>query len=176
MTDAPPKPMKIGFTIFPEAMSLDFIGPLDILSTLSRTDPDRPPNIPPVECILLGDTMDPVKMSNGMQVVPQLTFIEAGEQEWDAVLVPGGTGARPWFDSNKQCREFLIKVVPSCRFVFTGMRHLLITTPYVRTRADKIVVCTGSWLLAATGLLKGEKATCNKRAFKSVLVSLHQDR
>jgi putative intracellular protease/amidase len=32
------------------------------------------------------------------------------------------------------------------------------------------IVCTGSWLLSATGLLKGEKATCNKRAFKSVLV------
>lgn len=59
-------------------------------------------------------------MSNGMRVVPQLMYLEAKEQEWDAVLIPGGTGARPWFDSNLGCRDFLIKVVPKCRFVFTG--------------------------------------------------------
>ena len=115
--------VRIAFTLFPEAMSLDFIGPLDILSTLSRSDPDRPTSIPPVECVLVGDTLEPVKMSNGMQVVPQMTYSQASEDKrgWDAVLVPGGIGARPWFESNKQTREFLTKVVPSCRFVFTGM-------------------------------------------------------
>lgn len=115
-----PQPLRIAFTIFPEAMSLDFIGPLDILSTLSRDDPSRPESIPHVECIILADSLEPVKMSNGMSVIPQLTFADGAKQSWDAVLVPGGIGARPWFESNKGCRDFLVTVVPKCRYVFTG--------------------------------------------------------
>jgi putative intracellular protease/amidase len=33
-----------------------------------------------------------------------------------------------------------------------------------------VAVCTGSWLLAATGCLKGEKATTNKIAFNECKV------
>lgn len=112
--------MRIAFTIFPDVMSLDFIGPLDILNTLSRDEPSRPPSIPMVECIIVGDVLGPIKMSNGMQVTPAITFEEASKQEWDAVLVPGGSGARPWYDTNKQCRDFLTLVVPKCTYVFTG--------------------------------------------------------
>lgn len=115
-----PQPLRIAFTIFPEAMSLDFIGPLDILSTLSRDDPSRPASIPHVECVLVADSLEAVRMSNGMDAVPQLTFDQAEKEEWDAVLVPGGVGARPWFESNRGCRGFLSAAVPKCRFVFTG--------------------------------------------------------
>ena len=64
--------------------------------------------------------MESVKMSNGMHVSPQMTYEQAGQEEWGAVLVPGGIGARPWFEGNKQAREFLSKVVPKCQYVFTG--------------------------------------------------------
>jgi transcriptional regulator GlxA family with amidase domain len=115
-----PKPLRIAITIFPEAMALDWVGPLDILNTLSRPE-TKPPTIPAVECIIVGDSISPIKMSNGMQVTPELTYEVAQNQEWDAVLVPGGMGARPWFESNARCREFLVEVVPKCRYVFTGM-------------------------------------------------------
>lgn len=35
-----------------------------------------------------------------------------------------------------------------------------------------MVVCTGSWLVAHTGLLNGYKATTNKSAYKSAVVSM----
>jgi putative intracellular protease/amidase len=101
-------------------MALDWVGPLDILNTLSRPE-TKPPTIPPVECIIVGDSMSPIKMSNGMKVTPAMTYDVAQNQEWDAVLVPGGMGARPWIESNVRCREFLVEVVPKCRYVFTGM-------------------------------------------------------
>lgn len=128
------RPLRIGFTIFPNAMSLDFIGPLDILSTLSRDDPARPGSIPHVDCVILGDKLEPVKMSNGMGVMPQMTYAQAATEEWDAVLVPGGIGARPWFDTNAACRDFLIKVVPKCRYVFTGKLNSALTMALGQSR------------------------------------------
>jgi putative intracellular protease/amidase len=114
------KTLRIAFPIFPEVMSLDFIGPLDILNTLSREESSRPVEIPTVECVIIGEKLEPIKMSNGMLVTPAITFDEATKQHWDAVLVPGGQGARPWYDTNQSCRDFLVQVVPKCTYVFTG--------------------------------------------------------
>lgn len=153
-------------------MALDWVGPLDILNTLSRSESSKPSTIPSVECVIVGDSLTPISMSNGMKVTPKITYEVAQGRPWDAVLVPGGIGARPWFESNARCREFLVEVVPKCQFVFTGTAPNPSEERYTREeyKAD-LAVCTGSWLLSATGLLKGEKATCNKRAFASVLVS-----
>jgi putative intracellular protease/amidase len=114
-------PLRIAITIFPEAMALDWVGPLDILNTLSKEEGTKPKSIPSVKIVIVGDTLTPIKQSNGMMVTPEITYETARGQEWDAVLVPGGQGARPWYESNKACRDFLVEVVPKCRFVFTGM-------------------------------------------------------
>jgi len=119
-------PLRIAITIFPEAMALDWVGPLDILNTLSRNEGSKPESIPSVKIVIVGDTLTPIKQSNGMMVTPEITFDTAKGQEWDAVLVPGGQGARPWFESNKSCRDFLVEVVPKCRFVLTGTSCSLI--------------------------------------------------
>ena len=116
-------PLRIAITIFPEAMALDWVGPLDILNTLSRDESSKPASIPSVKITIVGDALTPIKQSNGMMITPEITFETAKVQEWDAVLVPGGQGARPWFESNKSCRDFLVEVVPKCRFVFTGTCH-----------------------------------------------------
>ena len=116
-------PLRIAITIFPEAMALDWVGPLDILNTLSRDESSKPASIPSVKITIVGDALTPIKQSNGMMITPEITFETAKSQEWDAVLVPGGQGARPWFESNKSCRDFLVEVVPKCRFVFTGTGH-----------------------------------------------------
>lgn len=113
-------PLRIAITIFPEAMALDWVGPLDILNTLSKVEASKPESIPSVKIVIVGDTLTPIKQSNGMMVTPEITYETAKSQEWDAVLVPGGQGARPWYDTNKACRDFLVDVVPKCRFVFTG--------------------------------------------------------
>jgi cyclohexyl-isocyanide hydratase len=118
-------PLRIAITIFPEAMALDWVGPLDILNTLSRDESSKPSTIPSVKLVIVGDSLAPIRQSNGMMVTPEITFEDAKTQEWDAVLIPGGQGARPWFESNKGCRDFLMEVVPKARFVFTGISHLI---------------------------------------------------
>lgn len=54
----------------------------------------------------------------------------------------------------KPCYEFIKRQSPGAQYVLS--------------------VCTGSLILARTGLLNGKRATTNKRAFRSVQVSLEQ--
>lgn len=119
-SDKTPNHFRIGVAVFPNAQPLDFIGPLDVLNSIS---PDRATTSGhdfSIQSVLLAATMDPVVLNGGMAVVPQMTYDEARKEHWDAVLVPGGRGARPWEDSNKPTRDFLVEVVPKCQYVLTG--------------------------------------------------------
>lgn len=62
----------------------------------------------------------------------------------DILLIPGGKGTRGLID-NEEFTGLVRRVGSACNFVLT--------------------VCTGSALLAKTGLLDGREATSNKRAF-----------
>jgi len=62
-------------------------------------------------------------------------------------VIPGGPGTRKEVD-NTLLIDSIRAVCNSCRYIFT--------------------ICTGSALLAKTGLLNGKKATSNKRAFSWV--------
>jgi putative intracellular protease/amidase len=66
----------------------------------------------------------------------------------DIFLIPGGPGSRKEVDN-----------IP----LINTIRKISETTQYVLT------VCTGSAILARTGLLNGRKATSNKRAFDWVI-------
>jgi Transcriptional regulator containing an amidase domain and an AraC-type DNA-binding HTH domain len=66
----------------------------------------------------------------------------------DVLLIPGGTGTRTEVD-NHDFIETLKRISEKAQFVLT--------------------VCTGSALLAKTGLLKNTKATTNKMAFDWVV-------
>lgn len=68
----------------------------------------------------------------------------------NVLFIPGGLGTRKEIDNNEFIKriKFLAKY---CQYVFT--------------------VCTGSALLAKTGLLNGKEATSNKRAFNWVMDS-----
>jgi putative intracellular protease/amidase len=65
----------------------------------------------------------------------------------DILLIPGGPGTRRAVDNNL--------LIDAIRQIAVGSRYVL-------------TVCTGSAILAATGLLDGRKATSNKRAFSWV--------
>ena len=69
-------------------------------------------------------------------------------QEADIFLIPGGYGTRPGVE-NKELINRIHKISNHCAFVLT--------------------VCTGTALLARTGLLDNRNATTNKRAFDWVV-------
>lgn len=69
-------------------------------------------------------------------------------EKTDILLIPGGIGTRTEVN-NKELIQYIKELSMGAQFVLT--------------------VCTGSALLAKTGLLKNLKATTNKRAFEWVV-------
>ncbi|KAI1424557.1 ThiJ/PfpI family protein [Xylaria sp. FL1777] len=137
-------PTKFGVVLFPGFQALDVFGPLDPLNILSHSTP--------LEISLLAATLDPVstKLERpgwvGQSVVPTHTFDNYPE-DLEVLLVPGGPGSRnPAITA--PIVEFVKKIFPKLRFLLT--------------------VCTGSAIVAQTGLLDGRKATSNKRSWEWV--------
>lgn len=91
---------------------------------------------------LVGPETGPVRSRHGVEVVADSGYAEASTPQ--IALVPGGLGARPLVGDD----AFLTWLAAWAR------EAELVTS-----------VCTGSALLAASGLLDGYRATSNKRAF-----------
>lgn len=99
-----------------------------------------------MELVMVGERAGAVRSNQGPSGVAEFTF--AACPPLDVLLVPGGWGTR---------RE-----VDNAAFVQT-LRATAERTAWVAT------VCTGSALLARTGLLDGKRATSNKLALKWVM-------
>lgn len=138
-------PTKFGVVVFPGFQALDVFGPVDTLNNFSQ-------EIGPLEFALLAATLDAVttKLPQaghiGQSVVPTHTFDECPE-DLEVLLVPGGFGSRdPAITA--PIIKFLVTVYPRLRFLLT--------------------VCTGSAIVAQSGLLDGKRATSNKRSWEWV--------
>jgi transcriptional regulator GlxA family with amidase domain len=94
---------------------------------------------------VVAEKTGPVKSSVGPCGLADATL--AGSGGFDVLLIPGGIGTRTQMTNAKFLAE-LKRLAEASRIVAT--------------------VCTGSFLLARTGLLDGRKATSNKRAFQLV--------
>jgi putative intracellular protease/amidase len=94
------------------------------------------------EIVMLAECPGAVPSAQGPQAVAEAALADAGAL--DVLLVPGGMGTRREA-SNQPFLDELRRQAEAARFVAT--------------------VCTGSALLARTGLLDGRRATTNKRAF-----------
>lgn len=82
--------------------------------------------------------------------MPTHTFAEP-PSDLEVLLIPGGTGARK--------EENIDDVVRFLRGYYPKLRYCL-------------TVCTGSAILAKSGVLDGRRATSNKRAFSWVGINL----
>lgn len=138
-------PVRYGVVLYPGFQLLDVAGPLDILNLLSASHE--------LKLSILSATMDPVstlqpgaKTTFGQSIVPTHTFADA-PADIEVLLVPGGLGAR---DENN-----IQPAIDYVRSVYPKLQYL-------------ITVCTGSALVAKTGILDGVRATSNKAAFEWV--------
>ncbi|KAJ7497581.1 class I glutamine amidotransferase-like protein [Mycena latifolia] len=141
--------LRVAVCLFPGVTTTDYQGPVELLGILSSKNRQRASGISkdlPDLCIefdYLSHTLDPVEPTAGPLALPSLTYDDAQEQ-FDIILVPGGPNVNP----PKACPEFIKRQSPGAKYILT--------------------VCTGSLILARTGLLNGKRATTNKSAFRSV--------
>ncbi|MEV5379547.1 GlxA family transcriptional regulator [Streptomyces nondiastaticus] len=116
--------------LFDEVQSLDFTGPAEVFDGARQWTGD------PATYRVHTATLDggPVRTSSGLRVTPDSALHDAPAAH--TLLVPGGEGTR----------------TPDPRLVTWLREHA--------PRAERVVsVCTGSFLLAAAGLLEGRRAT-----------------
>ncbi len=92
--------------------------------------------------VMLAEKTGPVRSGQGPVVMADRTLAEPGQI--DILIVPGGMGTRREVNN------------PA---LIAALNALAVATPHVAS------VCTGSALLARTGLLDGKPATSNKRAY-----------
>ncbi|KAF9070231.1 class I glutamine amidotransferase-like protein [Rhodocollybia butyracea] len=155
------KTYRVAVCLYPGVTTLDYQGPAELLgefSTKSRANPgpflQSLENLPEfvIESEYLSHTMEPVFPWAGPAVLPTGTYTEAinARKQFDIIMIPGGITGTPEL-VDRSLLEFIKHQGPGAKHIFT--------------------ICTGSWILAGTGLLNGKKATSNKSLFKKITES-----
>lgn len=137
---APTAPLQVAILVFDQVEVLDFAGPYEVFTTASRVhqraSPDAPAGRNPLfEVRAVARTLAPVRARAGLQVLPDADFSSCTQA--DVLIVPGGV-----VDAAQQCPETLAWIA---RLAATA-----------QTTAS---VCTGCFLLAASGMLRSERVT-----------------
>lgn len=143
-------PSKWGFVLFRAFEPLDIFGPFEALSTLSRNYH--------IEVSWLAETLDPVTTapqtaamnkwnSSAFFTIPPTHTFATAPSDIEVLLIPGGAGARA--PNLNATMDYIKEVFPKLKYLIT--------------------VCTGSMVVAKTGLLSDKRATTNKAAWKSVV-------
>ncbi len=129
--------MTVGILIFDDVEVLDFCGPFEVFSVARRPSPGSETESPALfHAVTIAETDAIVHCVGGLLVRPNHTI--ADHPPLDILVVPGGRGTR---------RERTNDVVLG--WISEQHRAAQLTTS----------VCTGAFLLAATGLLDGHRAT-----------------
>ncbi len=125
------KVYEAAIIIFPRAEELDFTGVWQVLGTTQHLSRENRFKLKTV-----GTVKGPIKCAHGLTVIPDETL--SNLSEYDVIVIPGGPGI-----SEARKNEVLLNQV---------------TKAY---KTGKLVcsVCTGAFILAKAGVLKGKKAT-----------------
>lgn len=127
----------IGCPIYPQVMSLDAIGPMQVFAS-ANTDLERQGRPPSYQIHLLADVQGPVKCSGGFSLVADRALDQTDPCIFDTILVPGGPGVDTEL-KNPRLLSWLVKAEPVVRRLGS--------------------VCSGALILAAAGFLDGRRAT-----------------
>jgi transcriptional regulator GlxA family with amidase domain len=153
------KPLHAAFVLFEGFQLLDFAGPTDVLGYVQNT-----------KVINLAESLSPVSTksarsaaphpSSGFNALPDQTYASflASDQPIDILIIPGGIGTRDPADACDATRDFIRQVAP-------------------RVTTALITVCTGSDLLATTGLLDNQSVRVTTNVARFPMVSTkHADK
>lgn len=99
-----------------------------------------------VDIKIVAETLDPVPSYHGARTVVDRTLDESAD--YDLILIPGGDSA-PLDPRNDAINDWIIAASANAEYV--------------------MAVCTGTVLLATTGLLDGRRATTNKKDFTATI-------
>jgi transcriptional regulator GlxA family with amidase domain len=133
----PRTPRRIAILLYPGVQSLDVTGPLEVFSAAAQVLAARGEQDPGYEVVTIARSPEAVACSSGLRLLPDRALPRAGERV-DTLIVPGGRG-REQALADQTLTRWLARSAGRCRRV-AG-------------------VCTGSFLLAAAGLLDGRRAT-----------------
>jgi cyclohexyl-isocyanide hydratase len=133
-----PAKYQIGLVIYPGMTQLDITGPHQVFALM-----------PDTQVYLLWKTLEPVRSSEGMTILPTTTFGEC--PPLDVLCVPGGAVGQVEMMRDTEVLQFLQQQGKTAKFITS--------------------VCTGSLILAAAGLLQGYHAACHW-AFRDQLALL----
>jgi transcriptional regulator GlxA family with amidase domain len=137
-----PMVRRIAMLGFPDAQILDIAGPLEVFARTSRWLTDEGlAEVPAYEITLVAATRGSLAMSNGLRFVVEES-IEGPDTALDTLIVAGGMGITAAM-SDPRLIGWLRKIAPRVRRLCS--------------------VCTGTFLLAAAGLLSGRRATTHWR-------------
>lgn len=123
----------VGILLFNEVEVLDFAGPFEVFSLTIYPDTDNKPFI--VKTI--SETGNMINARNGLKIKPDYSFND--KIDFDILIIPGGYGAEEIEINN-------LKVIKWIKNKFNNVDILA-------------SVCTGSFLLAKTGILDNKNAT-----------------
>jgi transcriptional regulator GlxA family with amidase domain len=128
--------LRIGIYVYPEVEVLDFAGPYEVFSTASRVARRlEPASDPPFTVSLAAATPEPVRARAGFTVVPDCSI--GGHPPLDVLIVPGGV-----HEPELERAEIIAWIARQA-----GTARLVAS------------VCTGAFLLARAGVLRGLDVT-----------------
>lgn len=128
---------SVGIFVFDNVEVLDFAGPYEVFTTASRVYEKQNllSSTTPFEVCTIGKTKEPVRARAGLKIDPDFDF--KTHQNIDVLLVPGGVITE------------VLKDASVINWITSISKQTQLTAS----------ICTGAFLLAKAGLLKGKSAT-----------------
>lgn len=127
----------IACLIYPDVMSLDVTGPLQVFAS-ANVERQRQGLPACYRILLLADEPGPVATSAGIRLVADQSWQHTDIRQLDTLLIPGGLG------DTRQCANTAL---------LAWLRDM---EPHTRRLGS---ICSGALILAASGLLDGQRAT-----------------
>ncbi len=130
---------NVGIFIFEDVEVLDFAGPYEVFSRtrlVPGVESRRSDEGAPFRVFTVAKSLETVVAIGGLRILPDFAFDNA--PKIDLLVVPGGFGTRPLLN-DAETLQWIRRVAAQARKITS--------------------VCTGSLLLAKTGMLEGRRAT-----------------